>query len=43
VHAGIANMLVLERFDEFRLYHRKDGRLRKEGDELMSAIFVLRS
>jgi Terminase RNaseH-like domain len=24
-------------FDEFRLYHRKDGRVHKEGDDLMSA------
>jgi len=24
-------------FDEFRLYHRKDGRVYKEGDDLMSA------
>jgi hypothetical protein len=25
-------------WDEFRLYHRKDGRLHKEGDDLMSAM-----
>ena len=24
-------------FDEYRLYHRKDGRVHKEGDDLMSA------
>jgi hypothetical protein len=24
-------------FEEFRLYHRKDGRVHKEGDDLMSA------
>ena len=24
-------------FDEFRLYHRKDGKVHKEGDDLMSA------
>src|SRR5262249_44551435 len=24
-------------FDEYRLYHRKDGRVYKEGDDLMSA------
>jgi hypothetical protein len=24
-------------FDEFRVYHRKDGRVVKEGDDLMSA------
>jgi len=24
-------------FEEFRLYHRKDGRVNKEGDDLMSA------
>ena len=24
-------------FEEFRLYHRKDGRVVKEGDDLMSA------
>jgi phage terminase large subunit-like protein len=24
-------------FEEFRLYHRKDGRVRKEGDDLMAA------
>jgi hypothetical protein len=43
VHAGIADTLSrTKRFDEFRLYHRKDGRVRKEGDELMSATFVLR-
>jgi hypothetical protein len=24
-------------FDEYRLYHRKDGRAHKEGDDLMSA------
>ena len=24
-------------FDEFRPYHRKDGRVHKEGDDLMSA------
>jgi len=23
-------------FEEFRLYHRKDGRVHKEGDDLMS-------
>jgi hypothetical protein len=26
-----------EWFEEFRLYHRKDGRVHKEGDDLMSA------
>src|SRR5262245_7978668 len=34
-------------FEEFRLYHRKDGRVEKEGDDLMSAtrygIMMLRS
>jgi Terminase RNaseH-like domain len=24
-------------FDEYRLYHRKDGRVHKEGDDLLSA------
>ena len=24
-------------FNEYRLYHRKDGRVHKEGDDLMSA------
>ena len=24
-------------FEEFRLYHRKDGKVHKEGDDLMSA------
>jgi hypothetical protein len=24
-------------FEEFRLYHRKDGRVHKEGDDLLSA------
>jgi len=24
-------------FEKFRLYHRKDGRVHKEGDDLMSA------
>ena len=24
-------------FDEFRLYHRRDGKVHKEGDDLMSA------
>ena len=24
-------------FDEFRLYHRKDGKVHKEGDDLLSA------
>src|SRR6266511_3190559 len=28
---------LTEWFDEFRLYHRKDGRVHKEGDDLMSA------
>jgi hypothetical protein len=26
-----------DRFEEFRLYHRKDGRVVKERDDLMSA------
>jgi hypothetical protein len=34
-------------FEEFRLYHRRDGRVFKEGDDLMSAtryaIMCLRS
>ena len=33
-------------FEEFRLYHRKDGRVHKEGDDLMSetryALMMLR-
>lgn len=32
-------------FDEFRLYHRKDGKIVKEGDDLMSAVryaFIMR-
>jgi phage terminase large subunit-like protein len=28
---------LLDWFEEFRLYHRKDGRVHKEGDDLMSA------
>ena len=28
---------LLEWLEEFRLYHRKDGRVVKEGDDLMSA------
>jgi hypothetical protein len=28
---------LIEWFEEFRLYHRKDGRVVKEGDDLMSA------
>jgi len=27
--------------DEFRLYHRKDGRVHKEGDDLMSATYAV--
>jgi hypothetical protein len=29
-------------FDEFRPYHRKDGRVHKEGDDLMSATRLCR-
>ena len=28
---------LIDWFDEYRLYHRKDGRVHKEGDDLMSA------
>ena len=28
---------LVDWFEEFRLYHRKDGRVVKEGDDLMSA------
>lgn len=28
---------LLDWFEEFRLYHRKDGKVVKEGDDLMSA------
>jgi hypothetical protein len=28
---------LLDWFGEFRLYHRKDGRIVKEGDDLLSA------
>ena len=28
---------LMDWFDEYRLYHRKDGRVHKEGDDLMSA------
>jgi hypothetical protein len=28
---------LLDWFEEFRLYHRKDGRVVKEGDDLMAA------
>jgi hypothetical protein len=29
--------LLTDWFEEFRLYHRKDGKVHKEGDDLMSA------
>jgi hypothetical protein len=29
--------LQLTEFEEFRLFHRKDGKVVKEGDDLMSA------
>jgi hypothetical protein len=46
VEAGLLQMLtrmeagkfkVFDWFEEFRLYHRKDGRVHKEHDDLMSA------
>ena len=42
-HPDVANSqnnlatLYSDWFDEYRLYHRKDGRVHKEGDDLMSA------